>query len=114
MARTPASSIVAMSWLTGWLSQSSLQVRKASPRWLWASMTGKRGWRTSCACTVNIGRGSYSRSVRSTVSLEPTERDPFYELSLEEEEEDQDRDGGHVSGRQQERRVREVLPLKKS
>src|SRR5215211_1026705 len=113
MARTPASSIVAMSWLTGWLSQSSLQVRKASPRWLWASMTGKRGCSTSCACVVSIGRGSYSRSVRSTVvSLEPTEGYSFYELPLEEEEDDEDRDGRHVRGGQQERRVGEVLPLK--
>src|SRR5215212_883828 len=110
MARTPASSIVAMSWLTGWLSQSSLQVRKASPRRLCASMTGKRGWRTSCSSTVNIGRGSYSRRDRS-ISLEPTERDPFYKLSLEDEEQNQHRDGCHVRGGQQEGIVREVLPL---
>src|SRR5215218_2307958 len=100
MALTPASSIVTMSWLTGWLSESLLQVRKASPRWLWASMTGKRGWRTSCASVVSIGRGSYSRSLRSTpVSLEPTESDPFHELPLEEEEEDENGDGAHVRGR---------------
>src|SRR5215216_5632201 len=113
MARTPASSIVSMSWLTGRLSQSSLHVRKASPRWLWASMTGKRGWSTSCACVVNIGRGSYSRNVRSTVvSLEPTEGYSFYELPLEEEEDDEDGDGSHVRGGQRGPRQRkEDLPI---
>src|SRR5215213_5691695 len=73
-------------------------------------MTGKRGWRTSCASTVNIGRGWYSRRVRS-ISLEPTERDPFYKLALENEEQNQHGNGRHVRGGQQERVVREVLPL---
>src|SRR5918993_987923 len=73
-------------------------------------MTGKRGWRTSCASTVNIGRGSYSRRDRS-ISLEPTERNPLYELSLEDEEQHKHRDGRHVRGSQQERVVREVLSL---
>src|SRR5215213_452343 len=78
-------------------------------------MTGKRGWRTSCASTVNIGRGSYSRSVRSVVvSLEPTERDPFYKLSLEDEKQNQHRDSRHVRGSEQERVVREVLALEES
>ena len=44
--------------------------------------------RTSCSSTSDIGRGSYSRRDRS-ISLEPTERDPFYELSLEDEEQNQ-------------------------
>src|SRR3954469_23069586 len=73
-------------------------------------MTGKRGWGTSCAATVSIGRGSYSRSERS-ISLEPTERNPFYELSLEDEEQNQHRDSCHIRGGQQEGVVREVLPL---
>src|SRR5215210_6685660 len=73
-------------------------------------MTGKRGWRTSCASTVNMGRGWYSRSVRS-ISLEPTERDPFHELSLKDEEQDEHRDGSHVGGGHQECVVGEVLPL---
>src|SRR5215207_8946168 len=73
-------------------------------------MTGKRGWKTSCASTVNIGRGWYSRRVRS-ISLEPTERDPFYELPLEDEEQNQHGDGRHVRGGQQEGVVREVLTL---
>src|SRR5829696_6255582 len=73
-------------------------------------MTGKRGWSTSCAATVNIARGSYSRRDRS-ISLEPTERDPFYKLSLEDEEQNQYGNGRHVRGSQQERVVRKVLPL---
>src|SRR5215213_7017713 len=73
-------------------------------------MTGKRGWRTSCASTVNIGRGSYSRRDRSN-SLEPTKRDPFYKLPLEDEEQNQYGNGRHVRGGQQEGVVREVLPL---
>src|SRR4051794_12260125 len=73
-------------------------------------MTSKRGLTTSCASNVTMGRGSYSRSVRSC-SLEPTERDPFYELSLKHEEQNEHRDGGHVRGGQQERVVREVLSL---
>src|SRR5215203_7458104 len=73
-------------------------------------MTGKRGWRTSCASTVNMGRGSYSRSVKS-LSLDPTEGDPFHELSLKNEEQNQYRNGRHVCGGHQERVVREVLPL---
>jgi hypothetical protein len=65
-------------------------VRKASPRWLWASMTGKRGRRTSCASVVNIGRGSYSRSVRSTVvSVEPTKGQPFVKLSMDYKEQNE-------------------------
>src|SRR5262245_59527308 len=58
-----------------------------------------------------MGRGSYSRSVRS-ISLEPTERDPFYELSLKHEEQNQNGNGRHVGGGHQERVVRKVLPLK--